>query len=84
MVTPTKSQAIKACYDIESKPDLYGPEVVRVIHNTRVSLEKIGLLCPKCGHSDCNKDGTTVRRGGEISATRCKNCGYRGPTGRFS
>ncbi len=40
MVTPTIQQAIKACADIEAKPYPYGPNVVRVLRNTRLSLEK--------------------------------------------
>jgi hypothetical protein len=39
MVTPSRQQAIQACRDIESRPYPYGPEVVRVLRNTRLMLE---------------------------------------------
>jgi len=39
MVTPTRNQAIQACKDIENNPYPYGPNVVRVLRNTRVMLE---------------------------------------------
>ena len=41
------------------------------------------MKCPKCGSDRCYKDGTTVRKGGIIPATRCKDCGYRGPAQNF-
>ena len=83
MATPTKAKAIQACKDIEAKPGPYGPNVVRVLRNTRKELEKIDLLCPKCGSEECIRDGTTIRKGGEIQAARCKKCGYRGPAKNF-
>lgn len=39
MVTPSRQQAIQACKDIETNPGPYGPEVVRVLRNTRLMLE---------------------------------------------
>jgi hypothetical protein len=39
MVTPSRQQAIQACKDIENRPYPYGPEVVRVLRNTRIMLE---------------------------------------------
>jgi hypothetical protein len=39
MATPSRQQAIKACRDIETTPGPYGPQVVRVLRNTRLMLE---------------------------------------------
>jgi len=41
------------------------------------------MKCPKCDSDRCTKDGTTVRKGGEIPSARCKDCGYRGPAEKF-
>jgi len=38
---PTVAQAIQACKDIEANPYPYGPNVVRMLRNTRLDLEKM-------------------------------------------
>lgn len=55
------------------------PEVAIEIQNLRDMK-----LCPKCHSINCILDGSTIRRGGEIPAARCKSCGYRGPARNFS
>jgi len=49
-----------------------------------VDIDKEKIICPKCGSDRCISDGSTIRKGGEIPAARCKDCGYRGPAGKFS